>query len=68
MFVVGAASPHARGTPTGILIGSQPRIRKGFVIALTIFAGSDRICLQLWPGTVSTPTAEASQLTGGGVF
>jgi preprotein translocase subunit SecG len=30
--VVGAASPHARDTPTGILIGSQPRIRKGFVI------------------------------------
>ena len=34
MVVVGAANPHARGTPTGILIGSEPRIRKGFVIAL----------------------------------
>jgi hypothetical protein len=24
MFVVGAASPHSRDTPTGILIGSEP--------------------------------------------
>src|SRR5438128_6968136 len=34
MLVVGALLPQARGTPTGIHIGSTPRIRKGFVIAL----------------------------------
>jgi hypothetical protein len=32
-----------RGTPTGILIGSQPRIRKGFVIALAIPRRRDQL-------------------------
>jgi preprotein translocase subunit SecG len=36
MCVVGASNPPSRGTPTGSLIGSEPRIRKGFVIKLTI--------------------------------
>jgi preprotein translocase subunit SecG len=34
MCVVGASNPPSRGTPTGSLIGSEPRIRKGFVIKL----------------------------------
>ena len=60
MVVVGAASPQSRGTPTGIIIGRQPRIRKGFVIALT-----NRGSLGFHDGgsdhTVAIPKAERSR-------
>ena len=49
MVVVGASNPPSRGTPTGSLIGSEPRIRKGFVIkpancgALELHIGQGRM-------------------------
>src|SRR5713101_4174770 len=59
-----AQQAHKRGgTPTGIHIGRQPRIRKGFVIRPTDRRSAPFHGRQGEP-TVATPRAEAAPLCG----